>query len=90
MFKKISIFSIFISSMIVSLSLFNTERSIAQSDYQKFLEYVYKTSVNTCQPYGTQCGDCAKDLAYGIIKKNRITNKRRKKDIYRAARRACN
>ncbi|MGK7897559.1 MAG: hypothetical protein AB4372_29065 [Xenococcus sp. (in: cyanobacteria)] len=89
MLKKTLIPTIVACSAIVSLSLLNNERSIAQGNYQSFLQYVYNRSANTCRRYGAQCGSCAEQLTRQIIAENGITNRRVQRDVYNAAMQAC-
>ena len=67
----------------------NSEQLRAQSGYQEFLQYVYNQSRATCRPYGSQCANCAENLARQIIVENQITNPRVQRDVYNAAIQAC-
>ncbi|MGK7898745.1 MAG: hypothetical protein AB4372_35305 [Xenococcus sp. (in: cyanobacteria)] len=89
MSKKISIFSIFVYLVILSLSLFNNERSVAQISTQEFLDNVYNRAKETCQPTGPECSNCVENLTQQIVEENQITNPRVKKEIYDSAIKAC-
>ena len=84
--KKALIFALFSASIIASPLLFNSDRASAQN----FLDNVRSSSASNCGNLGSQCTDCARNLARDIIRQNNITNQRMQKAIYNAAISGCN
>ncbi len=84
--KKALIFSLFSVSVIATSLLFNSDRASAQN----FLDNVRSSSASNCGNLGSQCTDCARNLARDIIQQNNITNQRMQKAIYDAAISGCN
>ena len=87
--KKTALIALFCASLVATLLLFNSDRAIAQSDYQGFLDSVRNSSISNCQPQGSGCSDCANDLARSIIEQNSISNKRMQQDVLNAALSGC-
>jgi len=87
--KKIAFFLFFAASIITTLLIFNSNRAIAQDDYQGMLNGVRETSASTCKPQGSECSACAENLARSIIEQNRISNQRMQQEIFNAAISGC-
>jgi hypothetical protein len=89
MSQKMLMSLIILGLITVSLSLVNGSKSIAQNDYQDFLDQVYNLSLNNCQSQGSACSNCAESLTRNIIEHYKITDRRMQQDIYNAALDAC-